>query len=52
MLFGQGLFTAECMFSNKSNFRYTLVWDKVAKNGFLNANKMPLRQHKDKGENK
>ena len=46
-LFGQGLFTAECIMSNKKYFRYTLVWDKVAKNGFLNANRMPLRQHED-----
>ena len=47
ILFGQGIFTAQCIFSNKDNFRYTLVWDKVAKNGFLNANRIPLRQHED-----
>lgn len=47
LLFGQGIFTAECIISNKKYFRYTFVWDKVAKNGFLNANRMPLRQHED-----
>lgn len=47
VLFGQGIFTAECILSNKKNFRYMLVWDKIAKNGFLNANRMPLRQHED-----
>lgn len=47
VLFGQGMFTAELMMSNHKMWRYNLVWDKVAKNGFLNANKMPLRQHED-----
>ena len=47
ILFGQGLFTAELMISNKKLWRYNLCWDKVAKTGFLNANRMPLRQHED-----
>lgn len=46
-LTAQGMFTAELMFSNKRIWRYNLIWDKIAKNGFLNANKMPLRQHED-----
>ena len=47
ILFGQGMFTAELMLSNKKLWRYNLIWDKVAKTGFLNANKMPMRQHED-----
>lgn len=47
VLFAQGMFTAELMMSNPKMWRYNLVWDKVQKNGFLNANRMPLRQHED-----
>lgn len=47
ILFGSGMFTAEIMYSNRKMWRYNLVWDKVAKTGFLNANIMPLRQHED-----
>lgn len=47
VLFAQGIFTAQLMMSNPTLWRYNLVWDKVQKNGFLNANKMPLRQHED-----
>ena len=47
ILFGQGLFSAELITSRPKLYRYTLIWDKVLKNGFLNANRMPLRQHED-----
>lgn len=47
ILFGQGMFTAQLMISNPSMWRYNLVWDKKLKSGFLNANRMPLRQHED-----
>lgn len=47
ILFAQGMFTAELMISNKKMWRYNLIWDKMGKTGFLNANKMPLRQHED-----
>ena len=47
ILFASGMFTADIMKSNPQMWRYNLVWDKVAKTGFLNANKMPLRQHED-----
>ena len=46
-LFAQGMFTATLMKSNSKMWRYNLVWDKCIKSGFLNANKMPLRQHED-----
>ena len=47
ILFGQGMFTAELMMSNRKMWRYNLIWDKINKTGFLNANRMPLRQHED-----
>lgn len=45
LLFGQGLFAAKLIMSNPKLYRYDLVWDKVRKTGFLNAKKMPMRQH-------
>lgn len=47
VLFGQTNFSARLIMSNEKLFRYTLIWDKVRKTGFLNANRMPLRQHED-----
>lgn len=44
-LFGQGLFYVDLVNSNRKLFRYDLVWDKVLTSGFLNAKRMPLRQH-------
>lgn len=47
ILFANGMFTADLMQSQRKLWRYNLVWDKVAKTGFLNAKRMPLRQHED-----
>jgi site-specific DNA-methyltransferase (adenine-specific) len=47
VLFANGMFTADLMNSNRDNWKYNLVWDKVLISGFLNANKMPLRSHED-----
>ena len=47
VLFGQGLFTAKLILSNSKHYRYSLVWDKKLKSGFLNAKRAPLRQHED-----
>ena len=47
ILFAQGMFTAKMMLSNPKLWRYNLIWDKVAKSGFLNSKRMPLRQHED-----
>jgi DNA modification methylase len=47
VLFAQGMFTARLMMSNPKMWRYNLVWNKVLKTGFLNATRMPLRQHED-----
>lgn len=47
ILFGNGMFTSDLMQSNRKNWRYNLVWDKVIPTGFLNANRQPLRGHED-----
>lgn len=47
VLFGNGMFTAELMFSNKKLWRYNIVWDKVLASGHLNAKRMPMRKHED-----
>ena len=47
VLFCQGMFTAKLMMSQPKMWRYNLIWDKDRKSGFLNANRMPLRQHED-----
>lgn len=45
LLFGQGAFYVDLVNSNRKLFRYDLVWDKQLISGFLNAKRMPLRQH-------
>lgn len=48
ILFAQGIFSAELMLSNKSNWRYNLIWKKGERvTGFLNSKRMPLRNHED-----
>lgn len=47
VLFGQGKFSAQLIESQEKLYRYTLIWNKVRATGFLNANRMPLRQHED-----
>lgn len=48
ILFAQGMFTADLMISNRKMWRYNLIWKKGNRSsGFLNANKMPLRNHED-----
>jgi site-specific DNA-methyltransferase (adenine-specific) len=46
-LFADGLFMADLMISNRKMWKYNLVWNKVLTSGFLNANRMPLRQHEE-----
>ena len=46
-LFGNGMFTADLMQSNRKLWRYNLIWHKTQPTGFLNAKKMPLRAHED-----
>ena len=45
VLFAQGVFYIDLVNSNRKLFRYDLVWDKCLTSGFLNAKRMPLRQH-------
>jgi len=47
ILFGQGFFTCELMMSNRSMWRYNIIWEKDRPTGFLNAAIMPLRSHED-----
>lgn len=48
VLFAQGLFTAKLILSQPHFFKYSLVWCKGNRvTGFLNANRMPLRNHED-----
>ena len=46
-LFGQGLFTANLICSNKEMYRYDLNWEKTKAGGFLNARRMPLQAHEN-----
>lgn len=48
VLFGQGMFTADLMRSNSKMWRYNLIWKTGNRStGFLNANRMPMRNHQD-----
>jgi DNA modification methylase len=48
VLFGQGMFTADLMISNKKMWRYNLIYNKGnGVSGFLNANRQHLRVHED-----
>lgn len=45
LLMGMQPFTTHLNLSNIEDFRYELVWKMKEKRNFLNAKKMPLRQH-------
>ena len=45
VLFAQGFFFVDLVQSNRKMYRYDLCWDKILISGFLNAKRMPLRQH-------
>jgi len=47
VLFSTQPFTTALISSNMKDFRYSLIWDKIRAAGFLNANRMPLKQHED-----
>lgn len=47
ILFGQGMFTADLMQSNRKMWRYNLIWEKTQPTGHLNAKRMPMRSHED-----
>jgi site-specific DNA-methyltransferase (adenine-specific) len=48
IFFGQDKFTAKLMLSNEKEHRYNIIWKKGERgSGFLNSNRMPLRNHED-----
>lgn len=47
VFFGSGIFTCDLINSNRKEWRYNLIWDKIQKSGFLNSKRMPLRRHED-----
>lgn len=47
LVFGTGSFSARFIVENLAEYRYSLVWDKQAVTGHLNAKKQPLRAHED-----
>ena len=47
VLFSQQPFTTDLVNSNRKEFRYEWIWNKKLSTGFLNANKIPLKQHEN-----
>lgn len=47
VLFAADLFTVDLILTQRTNYRYRLVWCKTMGTGFLNANKLPLKAHED-----
>jgi site-specific DNA-methyltransferase (adenine-specific) len=47
VLFSAQPFTTDLIASNRKLFRYEIIWRKTQPNGFLNANKAPLRTHEN-----
>ena len=45
IFFGTQPFASELILSRSAFFRYDLIWYKALGSGFLNANKMPMRNH-------
>lgn len=45
VFFGTQPFVSDLINSNRKMFRYDLIWYKRLGSGFLNANKMPMRNH-------
>ena len=46
-LFSQQPFTTDLIQANRRQFRYEWIWQKSNKTGFLNAKKMPLKEHEN-----
>ena len=47
VLFGCEPFSSALRMSNIKNYKYDLIWNKIRASGFLNANKIPLKQHEN-----
>lgn len=47
LLFSIQPFTTDLIQSNREMFRYEIIWQKTQPSGFLNAKRMPLRNHEN-----
>jgi len=47
IVFSTQPFTTDLIASNRKLFRYEIIWKKTQPQGFLNANKAPLRNHEN-----
>jgi len=47
ILFGNEPFSSHLRLSNLKNYKYDIIWDKIIRTGFLNANRQPLRQYEN-----
>lgn len=47
LFFSQQPFTTDLICSNRKMFRYEIIYEKSNPQGFLNANRMPLRAHEN-----
>ena len=47
VIFSAQPFTTDLISSNRKLFRYEIIWKKTQPQGFLNANKCPLRNHEN-----
>ena len=47
LFFGNEPFSSNLRMSNIKNYKYDIIWDKVFRTGFLNANRQPLRQYEN-----
>ena len=47
VLFGNEPFSSNLRMSNIKEYKYDIIWDKIIRTGFLNANRQPLRQYEN-----
>lgn len=47
ILFGNEPFSSRLRLSNLKNYKYDIIWNKVVRTGFLNANRQPMRQYEN-----
>ena len=47
VFFGNEPFSSRLRLSNLNNYKYDIIWDKIVRSGFLNANRQPLRQYEN-----
>ncbi|MFA5208629.1 MAG: DNA methyltransferase [Candidatus Paceibacterota bacterium] len=47
LIFSSQPFTTDLIVSNRDRFKYEIIWKKTQAQGFLNANKCPLRNHEN-----